>query len=96
VDSLITAASSQGGSNPIKHYDQTITSLFEMTYALAEMGMPILDESGTRLIYSSDGNLAEKYPDAFEEFVKIGIFTPAYDLIAVLKLYTLLEADGVF
>lgn len=96
VDSLIAAATNQSAPNPIKHYDQTIQSLFEMTYALAEMNMPTLSKDGTRLIYSSDGDLAELYPDAFEEFVKIGIFTPAYDLIAVQKLYTLLETDGVF
>jgi hypothetical protein len=96
VDSLIAAATNPSAPNPIKHYEQTIQSVFEMTYALAEMNMPTLNQNGDRLIYSSDGDLANLYPDAFEEFKKIGIFTPAYDLIAVQKLYTLLEADGVF
>lgn len=97
VDNLIHSAMTQGSTvNPIKHYDETVQSLFEMTIALAEMGMPCLDESGTRLVYSSDGNLAEKYPEAFVAFKKIGIFTPAYDLIAADKFIRLLEEAGVF
>lgn len=97
VDNLIQSALTQGSTvNPIKHYDETVQSLFEMTIALAEMGMPYLDESGTRLVYSSDGNLAEKYPEAFTAFKKIGIFTPAYDLIAAVKFIGLLEEAGVF
>ena len=95
VDSLDKAAAAYGTPSPVKHRDQTIESLDEMTIALAEMGMPSLDESGTRLIYSSDGDLAAKYPEAFEEFKKIGIFTPAYDMVAARKLYPLLKADGV-
>jgi hypothetical protein len=83
-----------GINNPIKHYKQTIDSLVEMTSALAEMGMPYL--KGERLIYSSDGNLASTYPEAFEEFKSIGIFTPAYDLIAAYKLCELFQEDGVF
>jgi len=96
VDSLIEAAKPEGVSSPIKHYDQTITSVYTMTIALAEIGMPSLDNSGTRLIYSSDGDLADKYPEAFEEFKKIGIYTPPYDFDAVKKFYTLLHVDGVF
>ena len=95
VNSLIDAATSKGAHSPIKQYEQTIQCLCEMTLALAEMGMPTLDESGVRLIYSSDGDLAFKYPVAFEEFKKIGIFTPAYDVVTTHKLYPLLKADGV-
>jgi hypothetical protein len=96
VDSLIEAATSKGAStSPIKQREQTIQCLEEMNFALAEMGMPTLDESGTRLIYSSDGDLASKYPEAFDEFKKIGIFTPAYDVVTTHKLYPLLKADGV-
>jgi hypothetical protein len=92
VNSLIDAATSHGAACPIKHYEQTVDSLEEMTVALAEIGMPTLDETGTRLIYSSDGNLPEKYPEAFEEFKKIGIFTPAYDFIAERKFRTVIES----
>jgi len=96
VDNLISSAHEQGATvSPIKYYEQTIESIFEMTIALAEMGMPYLDESGIRLNYSSDGNLVEKYPEAFEKFKKIGIFTPAYDLIAIEKLCSLLETNLV-
>lgn len=97
VDNLIEAALSKGATvSPIKHYEETIESIFQMTIALAEMGMPYLDDSGIRLIYSSDGDLAAKYPEAFEEFKRIGIFTPAYDLVAARKLIGLLQTDGVF
>jgi len=97
VDNLIEAAASAGSTtSPIKQYDQTVASLFELTIALAEMGMPYLDESGIRLIYSSDGNIAEKYPEAFDQFKKIGVFTPAYDLITAVKLIDLLEKDNFF
>jgi hypothetical protein len=97
VNDIINASiAGKSSISPIKHYDETVHSLFEMTVALAEMGMPCLDESGSRLIYSSDGNLAEQYPEAFMNFNKIGIYTPAYDLIAADKLYNLLTHDGVF
>ena len=95
VDNLDKAAAAHDVASPVKYRDQTIESLNEMTIALAEMGMPSLDESGTRLIYSSDGDLAAKYPEAFEEFKKIGIFTPAYDMVAARKLCSLLKADRV-
>ena len=94
---MIEAAVSQGSAtSPIKHYEQTVESLFEITIALAEMDMPYLDESGIRLNYSSDGNLAEKFPEAFTKFKEIGIFTPAYDLIAAVKFIKLLEGDNLF
>lgn len=95
VNSIIDASIAyESSSNPIKHYVETVQCLFEMTFALAEMGMPCLDASGSRLIYSSDGNIAEQYPEAFMNFNKIGIYTPAYDLIAADKLYNLLVRNG--
>jgi len=96
VDDLIKSALVQKSTvNPIENYDETIQSLFEMTIALAEVGMPCLDESG-RLIYSSDGNLAKKYPEAFATFKRIDTFTPMYDHIAADKFIFLLEEAKVF
>jgi hypothetical protein len=96
VDNLIESARIRGSIiNPINHYEQTIQSVFEMTIALAEMNMPYLHESEKRLIYSTDGNLFEQYPEAFTNFKIMGIYTPAYDLVAVDKLCILLLEDGV-
>jgi hypothetical protein len=97
VDTIIESAKSQGATVcPIKQYHETIQSLYEMSVALAEMGMPIFDESGVRLLYSTDGNIPEMFPDAFEKFKEIGIYTPAYDLLAGLKFISLLDTDMIF
>ena len=97
IDNIIESANTQGAREcPIKHYEETIESLYEMTFALAEMNLPYLDESGIRINYNTDDNFIEKYPEAFENFKKIGIFTPAYDLIAALKLVDMLENNSVF
>lgn len=79
-------------SFPTKDRDNTIKSVYELTFKLAEMGMPFIKETpeGPRLIYSSDGDLATMYPIEFEQFYKIGIFTPAYDLKALENLKELI------
>ena len=97
VDNLIESSKNQGSTEcPIKQYNETIKSLYETSIALYEMGMPILDVSGIRLLYSTDGNIPENFPEAFEKFKEIGIYTPAYDLLACLKLISLLETNNIF
>lgn len=77
--------------------EETIQSVYELTFKLAEMGMPFIKETpeGPRLIYSSDGDLATMYPVEFEQFYKIGIFTPAYDLKALENLKELILEQNV-
>jgi len=95
IDNIIESARIQKSTvNPIKHYDETIECVYNLTFALAEMGMPYKDDSGTRLNYSTDAGIpAEKNPVAFEKFKKIGIYTPAYDLIATKKLGVMINND---
>ena len=96
VDNIIESAERQGAFvSPIIQYEETINSLYEMTVALAEMGMPILDSSGIRLLYSTDGNIPDMFPESFEKFKEIGIFTPAYDLVAERKFVSLLKSAMV-
>lgn len=96
VQNIIKSAKNQGATKcPIRQYYETIESLYAMSIALYEMGMPILDESGIRLLYSADGNISSMFPEAFEKFKEIGIYTPAYDLLACLKFISLLETNNI-
>ena len=96
VDNIRESALTQGSQvDPIKHYDQTIDYVYQMTKALYEMGMPCFDKSGVRLRYNTDGDASEEHPEAFEAFKAIGLFTPAYDLLAVLKLIDMLHGAGI-
>lgn len=96
VDSIIQAGVAAGRDDLIKHIEETIESLYNLTFALAEMGLPALTENNTRLLYSTDGDIVEKYPDVFETVKEIGLYTPAYDLIAAQKLFNLLEEHDIF
>ena len=89
---IMTASIAYVDSFPNEDRDGTIKSVYDLTFELAEMGMPFLHNTteGYRLIYSSDGNLAEIYSEAFERFYMLGIFTPAYDLKALCNLKDLL------
>ena len=78
--------------DPIKFYEETFSYLYEMTKCLFEMNIPCFDESGIRLRYSTDDDIIEYNPEAFELFKKIGIFKPAGGLIAVIKLINMLES----
>lgn len=84
-------------SFPTQDREGTIQSVYELTFKLAEMGMPFIKETpeGPRLIYSSDGDLATMYPVEFEQFYKIGVFTPAYDLKALENLKELILEQNV-
>jgi hypothetical protein len=96
VDSIIQAGVAQGEQDIIKHREETIEYVYDLTYALVEMGLPALNEDNTRLLYSTDGDIVEKYPDVFEIIKKIGFFTPAYDLVAAQKLVVVLQDHGIF
>ena len=92
LSSIRESAFDQGATeDPIKFYDETLEHLYKMTKALYEMDLPCFDDSFIRLRYSTDGDFAENHPDAFEKFKNIGIFTPAYDLIATIKLIDMLK-----
>lgn len=96
LDGIRESAFSQGATeDPIKCYDETLGYLHQMTKALYEMNMPCFDESGICLRVSSDGDFAEIHSEAFETFKEIGIFTPAYDLIAAVKLIDMLQAANI-
>jgi len=96
IDSIIQAGVAQGEQDIIKHREETIEYVYDLTYALVEMGLPALNEDNTRLLYSTDGDIVEKYPDVFEIIKKIGFFTPAYDLVAAQKLVIVLQELGIF
>jgi hypothetical protein len=96
VDNIRESALEQGSSvDPIKHYEETINYVYEMTKILYEMNMPCFDESGIRLRYNTDGDATETHPEAFEAFKMIGLFTPAYDLLAAQKLIDMLKSEGI-
>lgn len=90
---IMSASISYVDMFPNEDREGTIQSVYDLTLELAEMGMPYLhynDDGSYRLIYSSDGNLAELYHKEFEVFVGYGIATPGYDLKAMINLKDLL------
>lgn len=96
VDSINQAGVAQGEQNIIKHREETIEYVYDLTYALVEMGLPALNEDNTRLLYSTDGDIVKMYPEVFNTIKEIGLFTPAYDLIAAQKLVVVLQKLGIF
>lgn len=95
VENISKSAFSQKTKiDPIKYYDETIDYLYQMIKALYEMNMPCFNDTFIRLAYSDD-EPNESIPNAFETFKKIGIFTPAYDLVAAEKLINMLKYDNI-
>jgi hypothetical protein len=94
INTIIERGACEGRHDLIKQYTETIESLYTLTCRLLEMGLPALAPDKSRLLYSTDENIVN--PEVFKLLQELGIFTPAYDLIAVEKAIELLQELGIF
>ena len=71
-------------NKPLQNYTVTQNYLLEMCYMItALIGEEPLTASGKLITSNDDTDVPALYPVGFENFIKLGVYTPAYDFAAV-------------